>query len=146
MRLGTVVRGVKWSNGQVQVTARTRDHLEETFAARCVLITVPLGVLQQPGTLEFTPPLMAKQEALGQLAMGRVIRVTLRFRERFWEPLRDLSFLFSDDAAFPTWWTLAPVSSPVLTGWSPLMYRNIEAPHCGRHDPEGRGNDLPPCR
>jgi monoamine oxidase len=60
--------------------------------------------------------------------MGRVIRVTLCFRERFWEKiispeenktLSTLSFLFSRDDLFPTWWTQMPEHIPILTGWAP---------------------------
>ena len=63
--------------------------------------------------------------------MGKVLRVTLCFRERFWKSLQppdqqktlaDLRFLFSDDEYFPTWWTQMPERSPMMTGWSP--------PHC----------------
>jgi len=59
--------------------------------------------------------------------MGKVIRVTLCFRERFWENLRlnkkslsKLSFLFSDDKLFPTWWTQMPGKTPVIVGWAPF--------------------------
>jgi monoamine oxidase len=60
--------------------------------------------------------------------MGKVVRVILCFRERFWQdlrgtsdsrPLGKLSFLFSRDNLFPTWWTQMPDASPILTGWSP---------------------------
>jgi len=58
--------------------------------------------------------------------MGAVIRVTLHFREKFWErvkdktgkPLADLGFLFSEDQHFPTWWSQLPARTPVLTAWS----------------------------
>jgi monoamine oxidase len=58
--------------------------------------------------------------------MGPVIRVSLRFRERFWDSLHDdngraladLGFLFSEDPHFPTWWSQLPARSPVLTAWS----------------------------
>jgi monoamine oxidase len=33
--------------------------------------------------------------------------------------LKDLSFLFSSNPLFPTWWTLMPDQAPLLTGWSP---------------------------
>ena len=62
--------------------------------------------------------------------MGKVIRVTLKFRDRFWEDLKphgakgktlaDMSFLFSDDPWFPTWWTAMPQTSPMITGWAPF--------------------------
>ena len=58
--------------------------------------------------------------------MGPVIRITLRFHKRFWEGicgeegkrLSNMSFLFSHDEWFPTWWTTMPRKSPLLTGWA----------------------------
>ena len=82
-----------------------------------MLITLPLGVLhakpQSKGAVLFSPGLPAqKRQALSRLAMGKVIRVSLCFRERFWVDIRinkkslsKLSFLFSDDELFPTWWS-----------------------------------------
>jgi monoamine oxidase len=32
--------------------------------------------------------------------------------------MKSLSFLFTDDPDFPTWWTLNPLARPVLTGWA----------------------------
>jgi monoamine oxidase len=61
--------------------------------------------------------------------MGKVIRVVFRFRHRFWEAiappenpktLANMSFLFSDDEWFPTWWTTMPDPSPIITGWAPF--------------------------
>jgi monoamine oxidase len=87
---------------------------------------VPLGVLQA-GSLKFDPALPPeKAAALSKLSMGKVVRVTLCFRERFWQNLRpegqdktlaDLSFLFSHDDPFPTWWTPMPDEAPMITGW-----------------------------
>src|SRR6267154_5084676 len=62
--------------------------------------------------------------------MGKVIRVVLRFRRRFWDTifsrgkgsktLAGMSFLFSQDPWFPTWWTTLPERYPVITGWAPF--------------------------
>jgi len=65
---------------------------------------------------------------MDKLETGEVIRVVLRFRERFWEKIQpspdrnlaDLSFLFSQDEWFPTWWTTMPKKYPVITGWAPF--------------------------
>lgn len=32
--------------------------------------------------------------------------------------MADLSFLFTDDPTFPTWWSSNPLPYPILTGWS----------------------------
>ena len=79
--------------------------------------------------MRFTPELpREKISALDHLVMGKVIRATLCFCERFWErlqppdqhkPLANLSFLFSQDNYFPTWWTQMPEHLPIITGWSP---------------------------
>src|SRR5262249_31250621 len=64
-----------------------------------------------------------------RLEMGKVIRITLRFRERFWEEIKPshsrrslsrLSFLFGQDDWFPTWWTSHPKKWPIITGWAPF--------------------------
>jgi monoamine oxidase len=81
--------------------------------------------------------------------MGKVIRLTLRFRDRFWDDifpacdnssnrsssghtsseqsssgqsktLSGMSFLFSQDDFFPTWWTRMPEALPIITGWAPF--------------------------
>ena len=56
-----------------------------------VLLTLPLSLLkaQQGGAIQFTPRLPEdKWRALDKLEMGKVIRVVLRFRERFWETIK----------------------------------------------------------
>jgi monoamine oxidase len=53
--------------------------------------------------------------------MGPVVRVSLCFAAKFWqdEPaMADVSFLFTDDPEFPTWWTSNPLPYPILTGWA----------------------------
>ena len=52
----------------------------------------------------------------------------LRFRRRFWETispsprktLSKMSFLFSQDDWFPTWWTSMPEKNPTITAWAPF--------------------------
>jgi monoamine oxidase len=127
VHLNTIVRRVGWSAGSVELL--TRSQLQESrVAAARVLITLPLGVLQTSNFVRFQPELPSrKRAALENLAMGKVVRVTLCFRERFWQDLhgtsdskslRDLSFLFSRDKFFPTWWTQMPEPVPIITGWA----------------------------
>ncbi|MGI9101884.1 MAG: flavin monoamine oxidase family protein [Terriglobales bacterium] len=123
--LNTVVTSVERGRGPVLVRARFGSH-EVTFSAPRALITLPLGVLQA-GSVRFVPALEQKGEALSQLVMGSVVRVTLRFREKFWDELEgsrghtleNMRFLFSDNPYFPTWWTVAPLDAPVITAWAP---------------------------
>lgn len=126
VELDTVVQRIRWSGEHVEVIAR-----EKVFRARKAVITLPLALLQQEA-VEFEPALPQKKEAADRLAMGKVLRVTLEFRERFWakkkEGLPDLSkmhFLMADDAYFPTWWTMHPVEVPLIVGWAPDICADI---------------------
>jgi monoamine oxidase len=128
IHLKTIFEGMHWRPGAVELHA-LRDDQQTSFSAPRALITVPLGVLQGSDSVRFEPALPGpKQSALKKLAMGKVVRITLCFRERFWEKLsgipdskslRDLSFLFSADDLFPTWWTQMPEPVPVITAWAP---------------------------
>jgi monoamine oxidase len=135
----TIVQNIEWQPGRVDITARCPNGETKLSAPRAV-ITVPLGVLKarpdENGAIQFTPELTReKRAAIDGVMMGEVIRVTLRFRRRFWEDLPRLrgkgsrtmdgmSFLFSHDDWFPTWWTTMPAKLPFLVGWAPF--------HCAR--------------
>ena len=134
VKTNTVVKKINWRRGNVEITAKGPNG-ESILSAQRVLITVPLGVLQSPvgqkGAIRFTPRLPdEKQNAIRNTAMGKVIRVTLRFRERFWNDLpksrkkgsksmAQLSFLLSHDEWLPTWWTVSR-DLPLLVGWAPF--------------------------
>lgn len=133
VRMEKVVERVKWERGRAEVTIRGPAG-GETLAAARVLITLPLAVLKTvegaTGAVAFQPALPAsKIAALDKLDMGKVIRIVLAFRERFWDSIRptgskttlsDVSFLLSDDEWFPTWWTSMPRKLPIITGWAPF--------------------------
>jgi monoamine oxidase len=133
IELEKVVKSIEWKPGAVEISGLGSAG-PFTIAARRVLITVPLAVLQakpgEVGAVEFRPALpQEKLDALQKLEMGKVIRVTLRFHSRFWTDLPSakdnknlgkLSFLLSQDDWVPTWWTNAPNSLPIITGWAPF--------------------------
>jgi monoamine oxidase len=134
LRLQTVVQSVNWRAGHVKVTAHNARDSFMLDAPR-VLVTLPLALLKAPSgtgaSIQFTPGLpREKLEALDKLEMGKVIRVVLRFRARFWESIKPsprsnknlskMAFLFSQSEWFPTWWTTMPEESPVITGWAPF--------------------------
>jgi monoamine oxidase len=135
IQLNTVAESVRWSQDGVRIAAR-RDGEPHEVHARGALVTLPLGVLQarpgEVGAVHFDPQLPSqKSDALGKLIMGKVMRVTLRFRARFWEriqptgckdSLANLGFLLSEDDRFPTWWTHMPQTAPIITGWAPAHY------------------------
>jgi monoamine oxidase len=129
----TVVESVDWSRGRAVVTAHGREGTSVFTTAR-VIVTLPLAVLKAPpgkmGSVQFSPALPKENLcALDKLEMGRVIRLVLRFRHRFWETiaplgetktLANMSFLLSQDQWFPTWWTAMPERVPIITGWAPF--------------------------
>ncbi|HYO91360.1 MAG TPA: NAD(P)/FAD-dependent oxidoreductase [Pyrinomonadaceae bacterium] len=133
VRLNTIVNEVRWDGGQVLVQAQSSTELtRESFRATRAVVTLPLGVLKaspgEAGAVRFVPELTEKMDALSRLEMGQAARLTLRFRDRFWErielpsedgrqALSELSFIHTDVEPVPTWWTLAPLRAPLLTGW-----------------------------
>lgn len=126
LRLGAVVREVRWKRGNVVVTAERHGSALET-TARSAIVTLPLGVLalppDAPNAVRFVPTLAAKQRALAGLAAGPAVKLLLRFRVPFWEELddgryADAAFFHAPRAAFPTFWTALPVRSPVLVAWA----------------------------
>jgi monoamine oxidase len=102
------VEEIRWSPRGVACTTRQGETLE----ARAAVCTLPLGVLQS-GDVRFQPELpAAKRSALRALGMGPVVKVLLRFRERFW----------------PSWLAMAAcVTGPVTLYW-PVFHGRHDAP------------------
>jgi len=112
LRLDSPVKEVRWREGEVSAfTGHGR------FVAEKLIVTVPLPLLQL-NTIGINPEPVEVLRAARRLAMGQVMRVTVCFRERFWEEKADFSFLHSLDQAVPTWWSTLPVYAPVLVGWA----------------------------
>jgi monoamine oxidase len=117
--MNTPVNEIVWRQGQVVARAGTTEYL-----ALRAIVTLPLGVLKSD-SVAFSPALTEKQNAMSFLEMGPVIRVSLCFQDKFWEhdsEMADLSFLFTDDPEFPTWWTSNALPYPILTGWAAGPY------------------------
>ncbi len=149
LHLRRMVQRIAWTPGQVRVETIAApgeqgqgDGLPDpmTITARRAIVTIPLSLLKAPqgtpGSIAFDPAPPGFTQALAGLAMGEVVRVVLRLRERFWD--RDvlavvasgasvirhgslhephMSFLFSEQQMMPTWWTNYPLLVPLLTGW-----------------------------
>jgi monoamine oxidase len=125
VQLQTIVKEVRWKRGSAEIDA---IRLEQPLSvkATCVIVTLPLGVLQAPidapGAVRFAPALDSKRQALEGLASGPVLKLSLRFRKAFWEELEggryeDAAFFHSAHTAFPTFWTSLPLRAPLLTAW-----------------------------
>lgn len=80
IRLRCPAETVFWDSKAVRVRFGNGHELE----ARAAISTLPVGVLQS-GAVRFVPPLpKSKQWALIQIEMGPVVKLLLRFQERFW--------------------------------------------------------------
>jgi monoamine oxidase len=127
--MNTPIHEIVWRPGEVIARATTQE-----YQASRAIVTLPLGVLKSKNVI-FSPALKEKQNAMSFLEMGPVIRVSLCFQKKFWErdqEMADLSFLFTDDPQFPTWWTSNALPYPILTGWA-------AGPNAGAHT--GRSKD-----
>ncbi|HET8926235.1 MAG TPA: FAD-dependent oxidoreductase [Microbacterium sp.] len=89
----------------------------ESMSFDRVVITVPLGVLQD-GSIEFDPLLpFGTRGAIGALGMGRIETVWLRFDTPFWETDATIWHLVGGDVTVRTWFNLLPVTGEsVLVG------------------------------
>lgn len=133
IRPSAVVTRVRWAPGNVSVeVVHPHGRTRPTIDARAAIVAVPVSVLQTPAgeeaAIEFDPDLRSKRSALEQIAMGAVVRITLRLAERFWtsdwfakrigtEEFDTASFIHTSDDHFPIWWTSYPVTAPVMVGW-----------------------------
>jgi len=115
LHLNTPVTAIRWKPGEVLVAA-AHPAISEIHAAKAI-IALPLGVLQS-GSLRIAPEPPDAIAAIRKLAMGTAARISLVFRERFWESSApNVSFLIAQAHTPTTWWTAAPNPSPTLTGW-----------------------------
>ncbi|RYE22122.1 MAG: FAD-dependent oxidoreductase [Sphingobacteriales bacterium] len=137
MILNTIVQEICWKHGDVKVV--TTDNV--IYEAQKVIIALPLGVLMadkhSEAAVSFHPGIPQRQEAIGKLGFGAIIKILLEFDEPFWESdtvqklagnsLKGIGFLFTDEA-IPTWWTQLPQYTGMLTGWlgGPAAYDKRE--------------------
>jgi monoamine oxidase len=104
------VRRVAWGPDGARVSCPGRS-----FAARHVVVTLPLGALQQ-GDVVFSPSLPeAKQRAVAGLGSAPVCKMVLRFRQPFWS---DYLAVLTTTGETQVWWPSGwgrPDPGPVLT-------------------------------
>jgi len=89
----------------------------ESVSSDRVIVTVPLGVLQD-GTIEFSPTLpFAHRGAISALGMGVLDKVWLRFDEPFWDTDARLWTVVGGDPDFAVWVNMMPLTGePILMG------------------------------
>jgi monoamine oxidase len=120
LHLQTVVRGIRWKRGEVEVSAESPSGSSK-FRCEKLLITVPLGVFcsdpDREGALHITPALDKKLEAAHRLEAGDVVKIVCVFREAFW-PVGRMGFAMKPEADVATWWTQTSPDERTLTGWA----------------------------
>lgn len=117
LQLQSEVSQVSWSRGSVRVEGRAGA---DTFAFQApqTVMTLPLGVLQA-GQVRFDPVVPAMTRGIAAMAMGPVTRISLLFKQPFWQSRApDLGFLFVRQLRIATWWTAHPNQTPLLTAWA----------------------------
>ncbi|HEV8217381.1 MAG TPA: FAD-dependent oxidoreductase, partial [Gemmatimonadaceae bacterium] len=133
IRLGAVVSRIVWERGHVTVAGTAEGESFEVTAIAAI-VTGPVPLLSEwgqtpsgaDGPISFEPALpAAHRRALGGLAMGDIVRVSLVLDEPFWQSksvgkngsLRCLTFVHAGDDGMPVCWTTHPLESPVLVAW-----------------------------
>lgn len=115
IHLNTRATAVDWKPGEVRVLKANPEYPE--IRAQRVVMAVPLGVLKTEA-VKIAPLPGTAANAIHALAMGAATRITMLFRERFWEQAaKGMSFLFAAGEPVSVWWTSSPDDSPTLTGW-----------------------------
>lgn len=118
VRFNRIVSEVRWALDGVVVSGRTATGHRFTERARAAVVAVPLGVLQAPpgeaGAIVFDPPIASTRAP--HLTMGSIVKLTLRFRERFWD--EKVAFFVDTAGPFSSYWTARPMNAPVLVAWA----------------------------
>jgi monoamine oxidase len=129
IHLGSAVSAIEASNARGIVRCANAD----THEYDAVVLTLPLPRLKE---IVLPPAERERAAAAEHIGFGNVIKVLLRFENRWWvdkrRELADLTFLLSD-ARIPVWWTQHPAEHPVLTGWFGGPKTEAMA-HLGEHE------------
>jgi monoamine oxidase len=123
LRLETVVTSIRWRSGEVRAALRSAKTGPGQAVAPRAVITLPLPMLKgaqdAPGAVAIEPFPAGWSALLGALHMGPAHRISLGFDAPWWQRPADegLVFVHGSDEPFPVWWTAAPSTVPLLTGW-----------------------------
>jgi monoamine oxidase len=127
VRLSSIVTGIAWQRGAVDVRLSAAHGAGETLQGRAVVITLPAGVLQEcsgEAGVTFRPQLpLTKHRALEKIVMGDVVKVALLFESPFWESVHggsyyDAGFFRGNTSPFGVYWTQVPVRSELVIAWA----------------------------
>ncbi|MEY4768882.1 MAG: hypothetical protein RL637_1521 [Pseudomonadota bacterium] len=110
-----IVKEIQWSSSLVQVITQ-----QTTFTADHLVVTLPLGVLQNQDVV-FTPKLpLSKQNAIAKLGMGVLNKCYLRFPRVFWSDKMDwLEYIPAQQGEWSEWVSFKRAANqPVLLGFN----------------------------
>jgi monoamine oxidase len=119
LSLSSPVESIAWQPGQVTVTSHDADGPSVQTAGR-VIVTLPIGILQQ-SSVPFSPPLPDwKREAIDALAMGQAFVTQLLFDSPFWQGRVPGQSMWILDSRRVSFWQPHPdgVEMPGLTCWT----------------------------
>lgn len=125
IRLNHLVSQIEYGNEGVRVST-DRGIFEADYA----LITLPLGVLQK-NVVNFVPPLPARKvQAAGNLGMGLLNKVYLRFPEVFWDAESDLiGYIAPNKGEWAEWLNLYKfIGQPILLAFNAGTYARALEP------------------
>jgi len=107
------VNKIVWNKNKVEVTTVGNTQ----FSAAKIILTVPIGILQNEAAITFVPAINDKIEAAKNIGYGSVVKVLIEFEQAFWKDIQlNASFIFSEEK-IPVWWTQFPANNHLLTGW-----------------------------
>ena len=106
IRYGHVVDKVSYDGSGARVTTN-----QGVIESERVVVTIPLGVLQQE-RVQFEPPLPEEKiDSIGRLGMGVMNKIALRFSKRFWpEDAYRLGLLNSSTENLTEYFPITPYS------------------------------------
>jgi monoamine oxidase len=121
IRTAVAVRKVNYERPRIRI-----ETTAGTLEADRIVVTVPLGVLQE-GKLEFIPKLPdARQAAIARLGMGLINKIAVRFPKAFWpaEPAI-ISYVGAKRGQYPLFVNLKHYADqPVLVCLVPPSFEN----------------------
>jgi monoamine oxidase len=125
IRLGAVVTDIVYDETAVTITTTSGN-----YQADRVIVTLPIGVLQQ-GRVTFDPPLpQTKQRAINAIGPAVMNKVYLRFAEPFWQKAPEWIIYESEEkGVFSSWLNLYHYTDePILLAFNVGEFgRKIEA-------------------
>lgn len=125
VKLAQVVKAIDWQQADVKVITQSGEYIADK-----VVVTLPLGVLQN-NAVQFTPALPSdKRNAIAKLGMGVLNKCYLRFARAFWPHDVDwFEYIPAKHGEWIEWVSLQRVAQmPVLLGFNAADYgREIEA-------------------